>query len=153
MTAGVKAASSQNQNSGTVEVGLEVVEPRSARRELSRRAREDQELTNDKMQMAYNELERELNELRNSTGRSVNPSDTEVMNAWRERVEIAGAEAFGDLEERAMKLAESAGRVRERRYAGARVIEVALIQDAIRQTHMKIKPNIFLFLKLLLLGS
>jgi len=75
--------------------------------------------------MAYDELEREMNELRNNMGRRVNPSDTEVMNAWKERVEVARAEAFGDLEEKAIKLAESAGRGRERRDAGARLIEVA----------------------------
>jgi len=79
--------------------------------------------------MAYDELECEINELRNSTGRRVSPSDTEVMNAWRERVEIARAKVIGDLEKRAIKLAKSARRVRERRYAGARVIEVAPIRD------------------------
>jgi len=52
-----------------------------------------------------------------------------VLDAWRESVEISRAEVFGDLEERAMKLAVSAGRVRERHYAGARVIEVAPIRD------------------------
>jgi len=87
------------------------------------------------MRVAYDDLEREINELRNSVVRRANPSDAEVMNAWRERVEIARAEnaraeAFGDLEERAMRLAELAGRVRERRYAGARVIEIAPIRDA-----------------------
>jgi len=125
--AGVETAHSQNHNIGTLEVGLEVVEPRSARRELSRRTGGDCELTND--EIAYDELEREMIELRNSAGKRVNPSETEVMNAWRECVEIARAEAFGDLKERAIKLVEAAGRVRERRYAGARVIEVAPIRD------------------------
>jgi len=110
-------------------VGLEVNEPRSAKKEVPRRTGRDRELTNDEMRIAYDELEREMNELQNSTGRRVNPSYTEVMNARRERVEIARAEAFGDLEERATKLAEAAGRVRERRYAGARVIEVAPIRE------------------------
>jgi len=129
MAVGVEHAISQNQNSGTVEVGLEVVEPRSARRESYRRAGGDRELTNNKMRIAYDELEREMNELRNSAGKRVNPSDTEVLNVWKERVDIARAEAFGDLEERAMRLAEAAGRVRERRYAGARLIEVAPIRE------------------------
>jgi len=95
--------------------------PESLRRQGGAR-----ELTNDEIRIANDELEREMNELRNSTERKVNPSDTEVMNAWRERVEIARAEAYGDLEKRAAKLAESAGRVQERYYAGAQVIEVAL---------------------------
>jgi len=128
-TTGIETVISQNHNIGTLEVGLEVLEPRSARKESSRRSGRDRELTNDDMRIAYDELEREMNELRNNVERRVNPSDTEVMNAWRERVEVARAEAFGDLEERAMKLAESAGRVRERRYAGARVIEVAPIRE------------------------
>jgi len=64
--AGVETAINQNHNIGTVEVGLEVVKPRSARRESSRRTRGDRELTNDKMRIAYNELEHEMNELRNS---------------------------------------------------------------------------------------
>jgi len=50
-----------------------------------------------------------------------------------ERVEKTGrnrqSRSVGELEERAMKLAESAGRVRERRYAGTRVIEVAPIRN------------------------
>jgi len=100
--AGNETASSQNQNIGTVEVGLEVVEPRSAGREVLRRAGGDRELTSDEMRMAYDELEREMCQLRNNMGRRVNPSDTEVMNAWKERVEVARAEAFGDLEKRAM---------------------------------------------------
>jgi len=115
--------------SPTVEVGLEVVEPRSARRKLSRRIGGDRELKNDEMRIVYDELERKMNELRNSTGRRVNPRDTEVMNTWRERVEVAKTETFRDLEERAIKLAETAGRVHERRYARARVIEVAKIRD------------------------
>jgi len=87
------------------------------------------------MRIAYEEFEREMNELRNNTGRRVNPSDTEVMNAWKERVRIARAEALRDLEERATKLAESAGRVRERRYAGARVIKVAPIREVAANTN------------------
>jgi len=70
-------------------VGLQVVEPRSARKESFRRSGGDRELTNDEIQIAYDELEREMNELRNNPGRRVNPSDTEVMNARRERVKIA----------------------------------------------------------------
>jgi len=108
---------------------LEVVEPRNAKKESHRRAGGDRENTNDEMRVAYDKLEREMNELRNIAGRRVNPSDTKVMSAWRERVDIARAEAFGDLEERAMRLAESAGRVQEKRYAGARVIEVAPIRE------------------------
>jgi len=88
-------------------------------------------MTNDEMRAAYDELKRKMNELRNNMGRRTNLSDTEIMNAWRERVEIASAEAFGDLEERASRLAESAGRVRERRYAGAQIIEVALIRKVV----------------------
>jgi len=128
-TSGFDIDNSQNHNIGTVEVGLEVVEPRSVRREVLRRTGEDRKFTNDEMRIAYDELEREINELRNSTGRRVNPSDTEVKNTWRKRVKITRAEAFGDLEERAMKLAEAAGKGRERRYAGVQVIEVAPIRD------------------------
>jgi len=129
LTAGAEFAICQNHNIGTAEVGLEVVEPRSARRESSRRQQGEQETTNDEMRTAYDKLEREMNELRNNMGKRTNPSDTEIMNAWRERVEFARAEAFGDLKERASKLAESARRVRERRYAGARVIEVTPVRE------------------------
>jgi len=78
----------QNYNIGTAEVGSEVVaEPRSARAELSRRAG-GRELSSEEMLIAYGELEREMNELRNYLGRKTNPSDTEALSSWRERVEI-----------------------------------------------------------------
>jgi len=128
-TTGIETVICQNPNIGTVEVGLEVVEPKSTRKESSRRSGGDRELPNDEMRIAYDKVKFEMNELQNNTGRRVSPSDTDVMIAWRERVEIARAEAFGGLEERAMKLAELTGRVRERRYAGARVIEVAPIRE------------------------
>jgi len=67
--AGREMAIGQNYNIGTAEVGFEVVaEPRSTRTELSRRAG-GRELSSEDMLIAYGELEREMNELRNSIGR------------------------------------------------------------------------------------
>jgi len=78
---GVETVISQNHSTGTVEVGLEVVEPRSARREASRRAGGERGMTNDEMRVAYDKLEHEMTELRNSAARRANPSDAKVMNA------------------------------------------------------------------------
>jgi len=101
----------QNHNIGTAEVGLEVVvEPKGATKKTLRRSGA-RELSSEEMQTAYEELEREMNELQNSIGRKTNPSDAEVLDAWKECVETSRAEAYSDLETRAAKLAESAGRV------------------------------------------
>jgi len=110
-------------------VGLEVVaEPRGTRAELSRRAG-GRELLSEEMLIAYGELEREMNELRNNIGRKANTGDIEMLNAWKELGEIKRAEAFCDLETRAVRLAEAAERGRERRYGGVRVIEVTSIRE------------------------
>jgi len=123
-------ANGQNHSIDAVEGGSEVVaEQRSARAELSRRAG-GRELSSEEMLIAYGELERKMKELQNKIGRKTNPSDTEVRNTWREHLEISRAEAYGDLETRAAKLAETAERVRERRYSGARVIKVAPIRKS-----------------------
>jgi len=119
----------QNYNSGTAEVGLEAVaESRSARTEVSRRAG-GRELSNEEMMIAYGELEREMNELRNNIVRKNNPSERKTLCAWRERVEFSRAEAYGNLETRTVKVGETTERVRERRYGGACLIEVVLIRD------------------------
>jgi len=68
-----------------------------------------------------------MNELRNNIGKKTNPSDTEALSAWRKRVEISRAEAYGDIESRVGKLPDAAERVREKRYNSALVIEVAQI--------------------------
>jgi len=110
-------------------MGLEVVaEPRSTRAEFSRRAG-GREISSEEMLIAYRELEREMNELRNNIGRKTYSSDTGILSAWREHVETSRAEAYGDLETRAAILADAAERGRERRYDGARVIEVAPIRE------------------------
>jgi len=79
-------ANGQNYNSGTTEVGPEVVAvPRSVRAELSRRAG-GRELSSEEMQIAYGKLDREMNKLRSNIGRKTNPTDTEALSAWKERV-------------------------------------------------------------------
>jgi len=111
-------------------VGSEVVaEPRGARIESLRRTRA-RELSSEEMLIAYGELEREMNELRNNIVRKTNPSETEALSAWRERVQFSRAEAYGIFELRAAKSADTAKRVRERRYGGARIIEVAPIRES-----------------------
>jgi len=74
------------------------------------------DLSNEEILIAYGELEKEMNELRNIIG--------------REQVEDRRTEAYGNLEPRAAKLADAAERIRERRYGGARIIEVAPIKEA-----------------------
>jgi len=124
-----KIVQDQNHNTGTAEVGSEVVvEPRSARAELSRRAVR-REITSEEMLIAYSEHEREMNELRNNIGRKTNPSEAEALSAWRERVKISRAAAYDDIERRAAILADAAERVRERGYGGSRVIEVVPIRE------------------------
>jgi len=119
----------QNHNIGTAEVGFEaVVAPRSARKKLSRRS-DVRGLSNAEMLLAYDKLEREMYELLNSIARRINPNDPEALNAWRERVESARAESYGDNEERASQLAQAAGKVREKQYAGTRVIRIAPMKE------------------------
>jgi len=81
---GKKIANGQNRNTGTAEVGSEVVaEPRGARAEASRRT-EGRKMLSEEMLMAYEELEREMSKLRNSIGKRTNPSDLEALSGWRE---------------------------------------------------------------------
>jgi len=111
-------------------VGSEVVaEPRSVRAEASRRTK-GREMSSEEMLIAYEELEREMNELRNSIGKKTNPSDSEALSAWKERVEISRTEAYNNLEVRTVKLADVAERAQGRRYGGARIIEVAPIRES-----------------------
>jgi len=120
----------QNYNIGTAKMGFEVVaEPRSGRAEVSRRTG-GRELSSEEMLIAYGELEREMNELRNNIGKRTNTSDMEALSAWRKRVEISRAEAYGNTESRAAILADAAVRVQERQYGGARIIEVAPIRES-----------------------
>jgi len=81
------------------------------------------------MLIAYGELEREMQELRNNIGRKTNPSESEALSAWREQLESSRAEAYENLESTAAKLTDAADRIRERRYGGARLIEVAPIRE------------------------
>jgi len=111
------------------EVGLEAVaESRSARTEVSKRAG-GRELSNEEMMIAYAELEREMNEQRNNIVRKNNPSERETLNARRERVEFSRAEAYGNLEPRTAEVAATTERGRERRYGGARLIEVVSTRE------------------------
>jgi len=80
--------------------------------------------------MAYDELKREMNDLKNNIGRRINPHDTEAMRAWRERMRSTKERTFEDLEQRASQLAEVKQIIRDRTYAGARVIEIAPIAEA-----------------------
>jgi len=52
------------------------------------------------------------------------------MPAWRTRTRDAKERKLGDLKKRALLLAVAADRIRERTYAGARVIEIAPIHGA-----------------------
>jgi len=125
-----KIVNGQNRNIGTAEVGLEVVaEPRGTRAEASRRT-EKREMSSEDMLIAYEELEREMNELRNNIGKKTNPSDSEALSAWRKLVEMSRTEAYNNLEVRVAKLADVADRARGRRYGGARIIEVAPIRES-----------------------
>jgi len=81
------------------------------------------------MLMAYNELERDMNELKNNIGKRINPNDTDAMRAWRKCMSSSKERTLEDIEERASQLAEAAQRIRDRTYAGAHVIEIALIAE------------------------
>jgi len=81
------------------------------------------------MLLAYDALEREMNDLKNNIGRRINPNDTEAMLAWREFMRSTRERIFEDIEQRASQLAEAAQRIRDKTYAGARVIEIAPIAE------------------------
>jgi len=51
------------------------------------------------------------------------------MRAWRERMRSTKEKTLEDLEERASQFAEAAQRIRDRAYAGARVIEITPIAE------------------------
>jgi len=78
---------------------------------------------------AYDELERDMNELKNNIGRKINPNDTDAMRPWRERMRSTRERTLEDMEERASQLVEAAQRIRDRTYAGARVIEIVPIAE------------------------
>jgi len=81
------------------------------------------------MIVAYDKLEREMNDLKHNIGRRVNPSDTEAMRAWRERMRSTKERTLEDIEQRASQLEEVAKRIRDRTYEGARVINIAPIAE------------------------
>jgi len=81
------------------------------------------------MLMAYDELEREMNEIKNNIGKRIDPNDIDEMRAWRERMRSTKERTSEDTEERASQLAETAQRIRDKTYAGARVIEIAPIAE------------------------
>jgi len=87
------------------------------------------ELTDEEMVRAYDELEREMREMRNNLGKRGESSNTEIIRAWRTRTREAKESKSRDIEERALLLAVAADRIRERTYVGARVIEVAPARD------------------------
>jgi len=70
-----------------------------------------------------------MNELKNNIGRRINPNDVDAMRAWRERTRNTKERTLEDIEERASQLSEAAIRIRDRTYAGARVIEIAPIAE------------------------
>jgi len=78
------------------------------------------ELTDEEMIRAYDELEREMRELKNNIGKKVESSNTEAINAWRSRMRDAREKTLGDIEERALQLAMATERIRKRTYADAR---------------------------------
>jgi len=51
--------------------------------------------------MAYDELEREMNDLKNNIRRRINPNDTDATRAWRERMRSTKKKTLDDIEERA----------------------------------------------------
>jgi len=119
----------QNYNIGTSQVGFEgVAEPRGNRKEAVKK-HELRELTNEAMIRTYDELECEMHEIRNTFAKRGESSDTDAINAWRTRTRDAKEKRTGDIEERALQLAVAAEQIRERTYAGARVIEIAPIRD------------------------
>jgi len=68
-----------NPNTGTTEVGFEAVgETRSTTRGGTRRP-EVRGPSNEEMLLTYDELEREMNELKDNIGRRINPNDSEAM--------------------------------------------------------------------------
>jgi len=106
------------RNTGTMKAGFEaVVEPRSITRERHKRS-DVRGFSNEEMLMAYDELERDMNEIKNNIGRRINPNDTEAMRAWRERMRSTKERTLEDIEERASQLAEAAQRISDRTYAG-----------------------------------
>jgi len=119
----------QNYNIGTSQVGFEgVAEPRGNRREAVKK-QELRELTEEEMIRTYDELEREMHEIRCNLGKRRESNNTEAMNAWRSRTKNAKKKRTGNIKERALQLAIAAERIRERTYAGARVIEIAPIRN------------------------
>jgi len=118
------------RNTGTTEAEFEAVgKPRSITREGFRRS-DERGLSNEEMLVAYDELEREMNELKNNIGKRINPNDTGAMSAWRERIRSTEERTMEDIEKRASQLAEAAPRIRDRTYAGARVIEITPVEEA-----------------------
>jgi len=81
------------------------------------------------MLVAYDELERDMNELKNNIGRRINPNDREAMSVWRERMRTTKERTLEDIELRASQLAEAAQRIRDRAFTGVRVIEIAPIAE------------------------
>jgi len=105
-----------------------VAEPRGNRKGMFRRA-DAHELTDDEMIRAYDELEREMRELKNNIEKRIESGDTETINAWRTRVKDARERTSGDIEERAEQLAMAAERIRKRTYASAHITEIAPTRD------------------------
>jgi len=119
----------QIRNNGTSQVEFEgVSEPRGNIRKAYKTV-DARELTDEEIIRAYDELEREMRELKNNIRKRIEAGDTEAINAWRTRVRGAREKTSGDIEERAMQLEMAAEKIRKRTYAGARVIEIAPIHD------------------------
>jgi len=90
-----------------------IAEPRGGRRE-ARKNVDLRELTNEEMVRAYNDLEREMRELRNNLGKRVESSNTETIRAWRTGTREAKEKKSEDIEEKALLLSVKADRIRKR---------------------------------------
>jgi len=124
-----ESVTARGRNTGTTEAGFEAVgETRSTTRGGPRRS-DVRASSDEEMFIAYDELEKEMNELKNNIGRRINPNDADAMRAWRERIRSVKKTTLEDIEERASQLAEAALRIRDRTYAGARVIKIAPITE------------------------
>jgi len=129
-TVNQESVTAADRNTGTREAGFEAVgETRSTTRGGTQRS-DVRGPSNEEMLLAYDELEREMNDLKDNIGRRINPNDNDAMRAWRERIKNADERTLGDLEQRASRLSEAAQKMRDRTYAGTCVLEIAPIAEA-----------------------
>jgi len=96
-----ESVAARNRNTGTTEAGFGAVgETRNTTQGGPRRS-DVRASSNEEMLNAYDELEREMNELKNNIGRRINPNDVDAMRAWRERIRSTKKKTLEAIEERA----------------------------------------------------